>query len=237
MSQAADCSSIFLNSMRPTHKRWRIACAAIYSRRVLCSLLDEVLSANKEKRLLPRTHCSPSYTAIDINCNKGNDSSMCYAGGLSQEILAKIVREKDKGSLRELGGVEGLASALETDLQKGINGNAEDLHSRRYEFGPNTYRRAPVRGLFHFVLQAFKDSIILILLGCAAFSLAFGIKEHGLKNGWYDGGSISIAIFLVVAVSAGSNFRQEQEFDKLSKKSDDIKVETENWPEARDFHI
>ncbi|XXG76742.1 hypothetical protein AAC387_Pa08g1034 [Persea americana] len=225
MSQAADCSSIFLNTMRPTHKRWRIACAAIYSRRVLCSLLGEVLSANKEKRLLPRTHCSPSYTAIDIDCNKGNDGSMCYAGGLSQEILAKIVREKDKGSLRELGGVEGVASALETDLQKGINGNAEDLHSRRYEFGPNTYRRPPVRGLFYFVLEAFKDSIILILLGCAAFSLALGIKEHGLKDGWYDGGSISIAIFLVVAVSAGSNFRQEQEFEKLSKKSDDIKVE------------
>ncbi|GFP97986.1 calcium-transporting ATPase 12 plasma membrane-type [Phtheirospermum japonicum] len=55
---------------------------------------------------------------------------------------------------------------------------------------------------------------ILILLVCAALSLAFGIREHGAREGWYEGGSIFVAVFLV-----------ERQFDKLSKISDDIKVD------------
>ncbi|KAE8672096.1 Calcium-transporting ATPase 9, plasma membrane-type [Hibiscus syriacus] len=45
------------------------------------------------------------------------------------------------------------------------------------------------------------------------------------QEGWYEGGSIFVAVFLVVVVSAFSNFRQETQFDKLSKISNNIKVE------------
>eukprot|EP00268_Persea_americana_P002400 TRINITY_DN10723_c0_g1_i5.p1 TRINITY_DN10723_c0_g1~~TRINITY_DN10723_c0_g1_i5.p1 ORF type:complete len:983 (+),score=193.35 TRINITY_DN10723_c0_g1_i5:474-3422(+) len=197
---------------------------------------DKLLSANKEIHL-PRTHPSPSDRAIDIDSHKGNDSSRRDAGRLPQEILTKIVREKDMVYLQEQRGVEGIGLALETDLQKGINGNAEDLSSRRYEFGRNTYRRPPVRSLFHFILEAFKDVTILILLVCAALSLALGIKENGLKDGWCDGGSILIAIFLVIAVSAVTNFQQEQEFHKLSSKRDDIKVEIIRTGRRQDISI
>ncbi|KAK0608895.1 hypothetical protein LWI29_037649 [Acer saccharum] len=61
--------------------------------------------------------------------------------------------------------------------------------------------------------------------GCAALSLGFGIKVHGPKNGWYDGGSIFVAVFLVVAVSAVSSFKQNRWFDKLSKVSNNIQIE------------
>lgn len=54
-------------------------------------------------------------------------------------------------------------------------------------------------------MEAFKDSTIVILLVCAALSLGFGIKQHGPKEGWYDGGSIIVAVVLVLAVSAISN--------------------------------
>ncbi|GFY90690.1 ATPase E1-E2 type family protein [Actinidia rufa] len=56
-------------------------------------------------------------------------------------------------------------------------------------------------------------------------SLGFGIKQHGPKEGWYDGGSIIVAVVLVVAVSAISNFKQSKQFEKLSSQSSDIKVE------------
>ncbi|GKU86490.1 hypothetical protein SLEP1_g1007 [Rubroshorea leprosula] len=49
--------------------------------------------------------------------------------------------------------------------------------------------------------------------------------EHGGKEGWYEGGSIFVAVFLVVVVSAFSNFRQEIQFHKLSKISDNIEVD------------
>ncbi|MFQ6632499.1 hypothetical protein Gotur_008506 [Gossypium turneri] len=50
-------------------------------------------------------------------------------------------------------------------------------------------------------------------------------SEHGLKDGWYDGGSIFVAVFLVIAVSAVSNYRQNRQFDKLSKVSNNIQVD------------
>ena len=54
----------------------------------------------------------------------------------------------------------------------------------------------------------------------------FRIKENGrLKVGWYDGGSIFVAVSLVISVSAVSNFRQKRQFEKLSKVRNNIKVE------------
>ncbi|CAA6658980.1 unnamed protein product [Spirodela intermedia] len=60
--------------------------------------------------------------------------------------------------------------------------------------------------------------MLLILLACAALSLGFGIKEHGVREGWYDGASIFLAVFLVVLVSACSNFRQARRFFRLSEE-------------------
>ncbi|PQP94194.1 putative calcium-transporting ATPase 13 plasma membrane-type [Prunus yedoensis var. nudiflora] len=85
--------------------------------------------------------------------------------------------------------------------------------------------KPPAKGFFHFVWEAFKDLTIIILLGCAALSLGLGIKVHGLKEGWIDGGSIFIAIILVISVSAVSNYRQNRQFDKLSKVSDNVQIE------------
>ena len=75
------------------------------------------------------------------------------------------------------------------------------------------------------MFDLFKDTTILILLACALLSLAFGIKQHGLKDGWYDGGSIIVAVFLVIIVSAVSDFKQSRQLQMLSTKSSDIRVE------------
>ncbi|THG18123.1 hypothetical protein TEA_005741 [Camellia sinensis var. sinensis] len=46
-----------------------------------------------------------------------------------------------------------------------------------------------------------------------------------LKEGWYDGGSIFVAVFLVIAVSPGSNFKQNRQFLNLSKVSNNIPID------------
>jgi Ca2+-transporting ATPase len=74
-------------------------------------------------------------------------------------------------------------------------------------------------------VEAFKDLNIFILLGCATLSLAFGIKEQGIKEGWYDGGSIFVAVLLVIAVPAIIDSRQNRQFDELSKAKENIQVE------------
>ena len=48
---------------------------------------------------------------------------------------------------------------------------------------------------------------------------------HGAKEEWIDGLSKFIAVFLVIGVSAISNYRQNRQFDKLSKVSHNIQIE------------
>ncbi|KAK0595846.1 hypothetical protein LWI29_010589 [Acer saccharum] len=144
---------------------------------------------------------------------------------IDQTSLTEIQKEKNLVQLRKIGGIPGLVSALETKINVGIIGSEEDMARRQEAFGSNTYKKPPTTSFFHFVVEAFKDQTILILLGSAALSFGFGIIEHGPKDGWYDGWSIFVAVFLVIAVLTVSNFRQNRQFDKLLKVSNNIQIE------------
>ncbi|KAE8670962.1 Calcium-transporting ATPase 12, plasma membrane-type [Hibiscus syriacus] len=161
-----------------------------------------------------------------------------FLGGLSKKVV-----EKNAELLRSLSfvtvDVEGsgdervpvstwilrVATLLQTDFKTGIPGDNVDLALRTKVFGANKYQKQPAKSFFSFVLEAFKDTIIIILLVCAVLSLGFGIKQQGLREGWYDGGSIIVAVILVVVVSAVSNYRQSKQFEELSHESSDIRVQ------------
>lgn len=206
-----------------SQRKWRVACIVIY---VSLSMAKRVVS-RKGKKLSTPPHSVIEIKAIesflqeeDEEDSKGIDP----AAVVDQKRLAEMVKSKKLDELHSFGGIAAIAKLLATSTDSGINGDEEDLQRRRLAFGSNTYERAKPKGLIHFVVEAFRDTTILILLACAALSLAFGIREHGAKEGWYEGGSIFVAVFLVVAVSAASNFRQERQFDKLSKISNNIKI-------------
>ncbi|KAJ0512629.1 putative P-type Ca(2+) transporter [Helianthus annuus] len=143
--------------------------------------------------------------------------------GIDQSQLINIVHNKDLETLRRFDGVKGLAKTLHTHLDNGING--QDLDERKTVFGTNSYEKPPLKGLLYFVAKALKDVTILVLLVCAVLSLGFGIKEDGIKDGWYEGGGILLAVSIVIVVSAVGNFRQEKQFDSLSKISNNIKID------------
>ncbi|XP_075673062.1 putative calcium-transporting ATPase 13, plasma membrane-type [Castanea sativa] len=210
-------------SVSKTHKRrWRTAFTAISFTRLLFSLSKKVL--DKDGSLL-RTL---SYVAIDvqhIDEDSPLDSKAITLLTVDPTKLRDTVRDKNFESLSEFGGVKELALILETDVKNGINGNEADLIHRQNVFGANKYHKPPPKRFMKFVLDALKDTTIIILLACALLSLGFGIKQHGWKDGWYDGGSIILAVFLVVAVSAVSDFKQSKQFQKLSTKSSDITVQ------------
>jgi Ca2+-transporting ATPase len=197
------------------NERWHLAFATIYCSRTIYSLAKIPVVLLKRPTNISS---SPSYTSLNINLDSEHFK-------IHQSSLAKLVNKKDLHQLQNFGGTFGVASAIGTDKDGGIYGGAEDIARRQQAFGSNTYKKPPTKGLFHFVAEAFKDLTIAILLGCAALSLGFGVKEHGLKEGWYDGGSIFVAVFLVIAVSAISNYRQNRQFDKLSKISSNIKID------------
>ncbi|KAF2313903.1 hypothetical protein GH714_020442 [Hevea brasiliensis] len=163
--------------------------------------------------------------AVLLTLQFKGESIFGVAEKINQANLTELVKEKNLKQLRQLGGVAGIASAIKTDIEGGICGGVQDIARRQEAFGSNTYKKPPTKSFFHFVVEAFKDLTIAILLACAALSLGFGIKEHGLKEGWYDGGSIFVAVFLVIAVSAVSNYRQNRQFDKLSRVSNNIQID------------
>ncbi|KAI3760123.1 hypothetical protein L1987_50513 [Smallanthus sonchifolius] len=205
-------------------KRWRRAYFTIY--------FSNTIARNVFSKALPTSNF-PTYSVIEIIPQNVvpkvsidiKEVSVHHHDfyGVDQTQLVNIVQDKDMETLSTFDGVKGLAKALDTDLENGING--QDLNERTTVFGSNTYEKPPLKGLFYFVVEAFKDVTILILMGCAALSLGFGIKEDGIKDGWYEGGSILLAVFLVIVVSAVSNFRQEKQFDSLSKISNNIKID------------
>ncbi|XP_061993006.1 putative calcium-transporting ATPase 13, plasma membrane-type [Rosa rugosa] len=203
--------------------KWHSAFLTIYCSRAFLSLPPS--SQPKDTKATKATFLSRTVSHSIVNVESVPVPAI-DGFKVDKKSLTKLVKEKNLNQLLELGGVEEVASALKTDAVHGINpDDADDIASRHEAYGSNTYKKPPTQGFLHFVWEAFKDLTILILLGCAALSLGFGIKEHGLKEGWIDGGSICLAVILVISVSAVSNYRQSRQFDKLSKVSNNLQIE------------
>ncbi|KAI7999123.1 Calcium-transporting ATPase 12, plasma membrane-type [Camellia lanceoleosa] len=213
------------HSVRKPNKRLRKIFRVIY---FVVSLAKKVIANGKNTQFLPRFSRGPSYVAIDIQAIDDVDDKhdhVCLFD-IHQKALSEMVREKNFNSLCQYGGVKEVATILETNMNVGITAKESDIKHRIDVFGSNTYEKPPAKGFLSFVFEAFKDTTIIILLVCAVFSLGFGIKQHGPTEGWYDGGSIIVAVILVVVVSAISNFKQGRQFDKLSDESSNLmKVE------------
>ncbi|WOL10900.1 hypothetical protein Cni_G19659 [Canna indica] len=179
---------------------------------------DGVLPLQRSTRTVPfapspRSSSPTSLTAADPT---SSTSMMVVTNGLKP-----LVKEWSLDELHHLGGAACLVDKLASDAENGINGSEDDLHARKAAFGSNTYPKAKPKGFFRFVYEVLNDLFIIILLASAVVSLAFGIKEHNIKEGWYEGASILLAIFLVSAVS---NFCQTERFEQLSAECNNISV-------------
>ncbi|URE15088.1 Calcium-transporting ATPase [Musa troglodytarum] len=215
-----DCTMFLIASGRRItsvpHRRWRVAFAMICSCRTIYSL------AKKQFASVLR---SPSYVVLEVDADDdGDHRSKPSFSHVENDSLKSLVKERRLEDFHRLGGAAGLVGILASDTEAGIIGSGNDLRARREAFGSNSYPRPKPKGFFRFLYEALNDFFLLILMGCAIVSLAFGIKEHGIKEGWYDGASIFLAIILVSVVSAVSNFRQMKRFDRLSAECNNINV-------------
>ncbi|XP_027349219.1 calcium-transporting ATPase 4, plasma membrane-type-like isoform X4 [Abrus precatorius] len=76
-----------------------------------------------------------------------------------------------------------------------------------------------------FVWDALQDLTLIILLVCAVVSVGVGIATEGLPQGMYDGVGILLSIFLVVIVTAVSDYKQSLQFRDLDKEKKKIFVQ------------
>ncbi|XP_048235216.1 calcium-transporting ATPase 12, plasma membrane-type-like [Ricinus communis] len=171
------------------HKRLRLIFTAVFfSRGILSATKNVVRHKTNSKR-------SRSYTAIEV------EPEASYSN-IDKASLSKLVEEENLGQLQILGRVNGVVAALKTDAKNGIRGDYEDIVKRQKAYGSNTYENPLPKSLFYFVLKAFKDPMIILLIVTAAFSLWFGTRKHGLAKGWSNGGSIFLAVLVVIIASS-----------------------------------
>ncbi|KAG8376409.1 hypothetical protein BUALT_Bualt09G0060500 [Buddleja alternifolia] len=121
--------------------------------------------------------------------------------------------------------VKGVAEKLKSNPDKGVPEDETDIITRKTAFGSNTYPRKKGRSFWRFVWEACRDTTLIILMVAAAASLALGIKTEGIKEGWYDGGSIALAVLIVIIFTAVSDYKQSLQFQNLNEEKQNIQME------------
>ncbi|GJN36075.1 hypothetical protein PR202_gb24911 [Eleusine coracana subsp. coracana] len=167
---------------------------------------------------------SESYIALKIHDDDGffsEDGDQAFSIRADNEHLKCLVKDRREDYLLSLGGIGGLTATLASSMEYGILGDGPDVRRRRKAFGVNTYPKRKAKSLAsQFWDTLMKDVSLIVLLLGASLSLGFGVKEHGVKDGWYDGTSILVSVFLIVAVSVVGSHWQAKLFDKLGSKCD-----------------
>ncbi|KAH9805648.1 calcium-transporting ATPase 8 plasma membrane-type [Citrus sinensis] len=187
-----------------------------YSFAILCSSgcfdpivdLHHVLATSQSQPSCSRASPCSTFSAEKLIAVPSGDFA------IGQEQLSIMTRDHNNNALQQFGGAK-----------KGIPADDVDLLKRRSAFGSNTYPRKKGRSFWMFLWEAWQDLTLIILMIAAAASLALGIKTEGIKEGWYDGGSIAFAVILVIVVTAVSDYRQSLQFQNLNEEKRNIHLE------------
>ncbi|RDX75659.1 putative calcium-transporting ATPase 11, plasma membrane-type, partial [Mucuna pruriens] len=137
--------------------------------------------------------------------------------------IASIVRGHDNKTLNDIGGVEAIARKLSVSVDGGVS--EESINSRQQIYGVNRYTEKPSRSFLMFVWDALQDLTLIILMVCAVVSIGIGIATEGWPKGTYDGVGIILSVFLVVIVTAVSDYKQSLQFRDLDKEKKKIFVQ------------
>jgi len=150
-----------------------------------------------------------------------------------QEDLSKFVRlcfdysltgqaqEKVAPALEKLGGAEGIVKKLKSHMIDGIDPSAVPKHEEA--FGKNYVEPDPADTLLELAWEALQDPCLIFLCFAACVSFIVGIVfDEGME--WLEGMAILGAVFVVVAVTATSNYQKEQQFRALSAVNDNVIV-------------
>ncbi|CAL9084135.1 unnamed protein product [Musa textilis] len=211
-------------------RQWRKAALVLNASRRFRYTLDLKKQEEKEQlRRKIRLHAQVIRAALlfkDAGVRGAPGSALPTGGfGIGVEQLTTMMRDHNFSALEEGGGVKGLANLLKTDLDRGISGVDMEVLCRRKIFGANTYPRKKGRSFWVFLWESWQDLTLVILMIAAVLSLVLGIKTEGIKEGWYDGGSIAFAVILVVIVTAVSDYRQSLQFQNLNEEKQNIHME------------
>ncbi|KAJ6700048.1 CATION TRANSPORTING ATPASE [Salix purpurea] len=143
--------------------------------------------------------------------------------GIDPDELASIVREHGMKGLKKNGGVDGIAEKVSVSFEEGVR--TSDVSTRQKIYGCNRYTEKPPRSFLMFVWEALQDLTLIILMVCALVSIGVGIATEGWPKGMYDGLGIILSVFLVVMVTAASDYNQSLQFRDLDREKKKISIQ------------
>lgn len=105
-----------------------------------------------------------------------DDASSVFGLTTSQLKALMEARGKDlieKLNTPEYNGIQGILDRLKVDGSRGLDSNnQEDIQQRGLAFGKNEIPPKPMKSFFKLCWEVLHDMLLLILLGCAVFSIA-----------------------------------------------------------------
>jgi len=154
--------------------------------------------------------------------------------------LVTLVEDRNAKWLADRGGVEGLATLLQSSATGGIlaselkeTGPTPDpidkdgLGKRRRALGENRFKYPPPKSFFSLMLQACKDVTIIILIVAAIISLVIGFASPTKREeyGYIEGLAIVLVVIVVVLVGSSIDYSKEQKFRQLNSVKDNYDVQ------------
>ncbi|KAL6009940.1 putative calcium-transporting ATPase 11, plasma membrane-type [Asimina triloba] len=142
---------------------------------------------------------------------------------INPSSLESLVHDHNLSNLKAIGGIEGVARKVSVSLNDGAM--ESEVTRRQQIYGYNRYVEKPPKGFWTFVWEALQDVTLIILMVCAVASIGVGVATEGWPKGMYDGLGIILSIFLVVTVTAISDYRQSLQFRALDREKKKIIVQ------------
>ena len=114
---------------------------------------------------------------MEADDGKDADPGSSY-GELTRQELVDLIDDRDKDKLARLGGVEGVARLLRSDVARGVCGGeleGPDVDRRLAAFGSNTFEYPPPKTLVQLMLEQLEDKTLQLLCFAAVISLVIGL--------------------------------------------------------------
>uniref|UniRef100_A0A5B7AH07 Calcium-transporting ATPase n=1 Tax=Davidia involucrata TaxID=16924 RepID=A0A5B7AH07_DAVIN len=222
------------NPSEEAQRRWRSAVTVVRNRRRRFRMVVDLAKRSETRNKILKTQ---EQLRVALYVQKAAFKFIDTAGRGEYELsedareagfrihpneLASVVRNHDIKGLEFLGGV-GVATKVNVLLNEGVK--SSDVPIRQKIYGFNRYPEKPSRSFWMFVWDALHDLTLIILMVCAVVSIGVGLATEGWPKGMYDGLGIILSIFLVVTVTAISDYKQSLQFKDLDKEKKKIFVQ------------
>uniref|UniRef100_L2G238 Calcium-transporting ATPase n=1 Tax=Colletotrichum fructicola (strain Nara gc5) TaxID=1213859 RepID=L2G238_COLFN len=172
---------------------------------------------------------------------KVDNNSFAFSPGQ----LNKLLNPKSLAAFRALGGLNGIASGLQSDINTGLSVDetaAPGTVSFQDAVSPISSQQskaqwpsttAATRNAFEDRIRVYKRNVLILLTVAAVISLALGLYETlGVEHppgsptpvDWVEGVAICAAIAIVTLVGSINDWQKERAFVRLSAKKEEREV-------------